>query len=105
VARLHQEADIRVEGAPRTLPMLDEGITAEESLSHREERESVPQRLERLGVTERTIVLLKFGLSGEPPMTFGKIGVRLGMPTTAVHRIAASAMRKLGGQSAAHPDH
>jgi RNA polymerase sigma factor (sigma-70 family) len=104
VVRLHQEAAIRVEGAPRSLPLLDEGVTAEESLSHREERESVPRRLERLGVTERTIVLLKFGLSGEPPMTFGQIGVRLGMPTTAVHRIAASAMRKLGGQSAAHHD-
>ena len=85
-----------VGGASPALLMLDEGVSAEESLSAREERESLPQRLERLGGSERSIVLLKYGFSGEPPMALEQIGERLGITLTEAQKHFASAMRKLG---------
>ena len=82
--------------------MLDEGISAEELLSAQEEQATVARRLERLGGMERAIVSLRFGLSGERPMTFDQIGGRLGLTTTEVQKHVSSAMRKLGRHNEAN---
>jgi RNA polymerase primary sigma factor len=105
VAQLQRAAADCGDGASRTLLMPDEGLTAEESLSAQEERESVSRRLQRLGVTERTVVLLKYGLAGEPPMTFQQIGGRLGMTAAAVQKVISAAMRKLGRRTDARDVH
>jgi RNA polymerase primary sigma factor len=102
VARLHKEAVNAREDLSLTLLMLDEGVSAEELLSAREEHESIARRLERLGGMERAIVSLRFGLSGEPPMTFDQISGRLGVTTTEVQKAVSSAMRKLGRHHATH---
>jgi RNA polymerase sigma factor (sigma-70 family) len=78
--------------------MLDEGTTAEDSLNEREERESVSRRLANIDATERAVVMLRFGMSGEMPLGLEQIGARLGMSTWAVERVLTSAMRKLGRQ-------
>ena len=96
VARLQKDEMSPVGAGPSALLMLDEGVSAEESLSAREEQESLSRRLERLGGTERSIVLLKYGFSGEPPMALEQIGDRLGVTLTEVQKQFASAMRKLG---------
>ena len=82
--------------------MPDEGVTAEETLTAREERESIARRLERLEGIESTIVTLKFGLSGEPPLSIVQIGNRLGVTSAAVQKAVESAMRKLGSHPKAY---
>jgi RNA polymerase primary sigma factor len=102
VARVQKETAFRPGGPSRTLLMMDAGTTAEETLADREERESVSRRLERLEGTERMIVFLRYGLSGEPPMSFEKIAGRLGMTATEVQKVFSIAMRKLGRPSRTH---
>lgn len=108
ITQAHRAAQLRkgaidcVDSPAACLLMLDEGATAEESLTEREERESITRRLERLEATERTVVLLKFGLSGEPPLGFEQIGGRLGMTMTAVQKAVATAIRKLGRHPEGH---
>lgn len=102
VARAHrverlQKQFIRLGDGPwRAISMVDPGSPPEEMLDDRDERESLSRRLEELGETERTIVMLKYGLLGEPPLSFEQIGDRLGLPTARVQRAASTAIRKLG---------
>jgi RNA polymerase primary sigma factor len=109
IAQAHRVAHIqkkdtadRWDSALRTALLLDGGITAEESLTAREERELLRRRLERLDANERAILALKFGLSGEPPLGIHQIGARLGMTATAVQKAVAMAMRKMGAHPLAH---
>lgn len=98
VAQLRQGAIECVDSPGASLLMLDGGTTAEETLTEREERESISLRVERLEETERTVVQLKFGMSGEPPMSFEQIGSRLGMSMAVVQKVITAAIRKLGRQ-------
>jgi RNA polymerase primary sigma factor len=68
----------------------------EESLAAREEQQSVSRRLERLGPTERAVIVLRYGLGGEPPMSLEQIRDRLGITRAAVVKLASSAIRELG---------
>lgn len=96
-----QKDDDRWEDAPaRSLLRLEDGATPVDALVEEEEQASVSRRLERLGVTERTIFVLKYGLAGEPPMSFERIGGRLGMSASAVQKRVARAIRKLSGHPA-----
>lgn len=88
------------EGPCRTIAMADPGSTPAEAFEERDEREAMMKRLNELGHGERTILLLKYGLSGEPPMSFEQIGGRLGISAVRVQRAATVAIRKLG-----HPPH
>jgi DNA-directed RNA polymerase sigma subunit (sigma70/sigma32) len=82
--------------------MLEDGGTPEDSPAAEEEQASVNRRLERVGVIERTMLVLKYGLAGEPPMNFEQIGGRLGMSATAVQKRVSRAMRKLSGHRETH---
>jgi RNA polymerase sigma factor (sigma-70 family) len=99
VARM-QKKDDSVNARARNLQMLADGGTPEDSLAAEEEQASVSRRLERLAVTERTMLVLRYGLAGEPPMNFEQIGGRLGMTASAVQKRVSKAMRKLSG----HPE-
>jgi RNA polymerase primary sigma factor len=100
VARIQKEDNDSDESGARGLHMLADGGTPEDSLAAAEEQASVNRQLARLGVTERTMLVLKYGLMGEPPMNFEQIGGRLGMSATAVQKRVSRAMRKLSG----HPE-
>jgi RNA polymerase primary sigma factor len=75
---------------------IDGGAGPHESLAAVEEQESVSRRLERLDVTERAVIVLKYGLGGEPPMSLDRIRDRLGITKAAVEKLAENAIRKLG---------
>jgi DNA-directed RNA polymerase sigma subunit (sigma70/sigma32) len=82
--------------------MADPSDTAEQTMTEREEWESIGRRLERLDGTERSIVILRYGLAGEPPMTFDQIADRLGLVAAAIPRSVAAAMRKLSAHPLTH---
>ncbi len=84
----------------RSISMADSGSTPAELFEDRDEREAILHRLDQLGRIDRAILTLRYGLSGEPPMSFQQIGDRLGLSSIRVQRAAAVAIRKLG-----HPQH
>jgi RNA polymerase primary sigma factor len=96
VERLQSQAVRRTDLRSPTLSILDESDTAEETLTAREEREAVSDRLGQLDEPGRTIVFLKYGLSGEPPMGFEEIARRLRLSIRAAQKTFAVAIRKLG---------
>jgi RNA polymerase sigma factor (sigma-70 family) len=61
------------------------------------------QRADLVGVlqdlpdTERTVITLRFGLSGEEPMTLERIGRRLGVTRERVRQVEAAGLRRLRG--------
>ena len=105
LARAHRVSQLDVEPtngddcASRTLLMLDERSSAEETLAEREERESLTRRFTRLDGKQRAMVEMRYGLAGEPPLSFDQIGGRLGMAPSAVHKAVSAALRKLGAIS------
>ena len=52
-------------------------------------------RIERLDARERTILVLRYGLEGESPLTLKEIGRRLGVTREWVRKIEVRAVRKL----------
>jgi RNA polymerase primary sigma factor len=96
VTRLQEQTPDGSEAASPALLMRDEGITAEDRLTAHEEKERVSRRLAGLEGPERAVVVFRFGLSGEPPMSFEQISDRVGITMAAVQKIASTALRKLG---------
>lgn len=65
------------------------------SLESADERADLFRRLERLDARERAILSLRFGLTGENPMTLKEVGKRLGVTREWVRKIEIRAVRKL----------
>jgi RNA polymerase sigma factor (sigma-70 family) len=74
----------------------DGGAPPYESLAAEEEQESVSRRLEGLEAKERTAIVLRYGLGGEPPLSLEQIRDRLGITKAAVAKLVSKAIRKLG---------
>jgi RNA polymerase primary sigma factor len=55
------------------------------------------RRMERLDSRERTVVVLRYGLNGERPLSGKETGSRLGISRESVRKIEQRAVRKLGG--------
>jgi RNA polymerase primary sigma factor len=53
-------------------------------------------RIERLDARERTILVLRYGLKGETPLTLKEIGRRLGVTREWIRKIELRAIGKLG---------
>ena len=60
-----------------------------------EERSALLGRLEMLDVRERTVLALRYGLEGEPPLTLKEIGRRLGVTREWVRKIELRAVSRL----------
>jgi RNA polymerase primary sigma factor len=73
----------------------DGGARPEESLADEEEQRSVSRRLERLEAKERAVIVLRYGLEGEPPLSLQQIRDRLGITRAAVEKLVSDAIRKL----------
>jgi RNA polymerase sigma factor (sigma-70 family) len=58
-------------------------------------REDLAGLLEDLPDQERTVVSLRFGLSGEPPLTLEAIGKRLGVTRERVRQVESAALLRL----------
>ncbi len=77
---------------------VDAGTPAEDSVVAEEEYESISRRLERLERVERTVIVLHYGLGGEPPLSLAQIRDRLGITKAAISKLFSVAIRKLGGR-------
>jgi len=101
IAQAHQVSRVYTDeggfGDDRTsvFRTLEGGVRPEDSLAAAEERESISRRLDRLGVTERAIIVLRYGLAGEPPMSVGQVADRLGLKAATVQRLGSLALQKL----------
>lgn len=73
----------------------DTQMSSEESVEAAEACTDVRRRLDRLDAREREVIVLRFGLGGQSPMTLKEIGKRLGVTREWVRKIEAKAVRKL----------
>ncbi len=69
------------------------------SLEADDERQGLMRRLARLDERERAVVVLRFGLEGEAPLTLREVGQRVGLTREWVRKIETRAVRKLGNRS------
>ena len=101
VARARRASQIRGEGAGdddsswSAEEASDEREAPEAALERSDDRRHLLRRMERLDDRERTIVTLRFGLSGDAPMTLKEVGRRLGVTREWVRKIEVRAVRKL----------
>jgi RNA polymerase primary sigma factor len=102
VARLMRESVVAEDGPRSAFRWRDDRLTHDEALAEEEERQWVFRRLERLAGPERAVVVLRFGLAGESPMSLSDIARRLGVTPDAVRKLAAEAIRKLGASREVH---
>jgi RNA polymerase sporulation-specific sigma factor len=94
---LNETIDVDRDGNPLTYIDV---ITCEESMSEEIERKITSDRAmtyirTRLSPRERTIILLRYGLSGKAPLTQREIADRLNISRSYVSRIEKSALEKL----------
>jgi RNA polymerase primary sigma factor len=71
--------------------------TSNEEVEIAEERDAIIRRLERLDARERDVIRLRFGLAGDPAMTFKQIGCHLRMTREGARKVVTRALAKLGG--------
>ncbi len=65
------------------------------SLEAADDARAISQKMDRLDDRERTILALRYGLTGELPVTLGEIGRRLHITREWVRKIELRAVRKL----------
>ena len=71
------------------------------SLEADDERQGLMRRLAELEERERAVVVLRFGLEGEAPLTLREVGQRVGLTREWVRKIETRAIRKLGHSTTA----
>jgi RNA polymerase primary sigma factor len=83
------------------LPSIDEVLTdgrassPDLQLAQRDALDQVLELLDQLEPREQKVLRLRYGLSGEEPMTLKDIGTRLGLTRERVRQIEVLALRKL----------
>jgi RNA polymerase primary sigma factor len=77
----------------------DDREAPDAALEAADDRRELLGRLDRLDDRERTIVLLRFGLEGNAPMTLKEVGRRLGVTREWVRKIEVRAVKKLDGEA------
>jgi RNA polymerase sigma factor (sigma-70 family) len=95
-ARVQMDETESEDGRSLSLWMLEGGGLPEDSLVAEEERAWAFRRLECLGANERTIVVLRYGLASEAPMSLEQIGSRLSMTAGTVQKLFTQALQRLG---------
>jgi RNA polymerase primary sigma factor len=94
--QLKFESNITIDACWRSLLGSDDRDDSPHLLLERgDELETLWARLERLDAREQTILILRYGLKGESPLTLKEIGRRLGITREWVRKIEVRAMRKL----------
>ena len=71
------------------------------SLEADDERQILMRRLATLDERERAVVVLRFGLEGEAPLTLREVGQRVGLTREWVRKLETRAVRKLGHSTTA----
>jgi RNA polymerase primary sigma factor len=79
-----------------TFLTIDGRASHERAVEEAEERAHVLRRLDLLEGRERAVVVLRYGLAGEPPMSLTEIGRQLDMTPEMAQKIAMATIWKLG---------
>ncbi len=102
VAKAHQARHLKLEsriGGEVALSSSQQSTNLHEPVGEmmetNEERARLLNRLERLDPRERTVVVLRYGLEGEHPMTLKEVGRRLGITHEWVRKIELRVIQKL----------
>ena len=74
----------------------------EADLETKEQIQVMKRRLSQLDPRERTIIGLRFGLDGQPPLTLREVGAQLGITREWVRKIEQRAVSKLDGSDTSH---
>jgi RNA polymerase primary sigma factor len=94
--QLKLESTMSVAGGWRSALGSNGSYTSHDALLEAgDEWEILWSRMERLDSRERTILILRYGLEGESPLTLKEIGRRLGVTREWVRKIEIRAVRKL----------
>ena len=79
----------------------DPGPTPEEEVMITNRREVIARYLQKyLSPRERKVIILRFGLNGDRPMTFEEIGREYNITRERIRQVEAKALRKLRFQFA-----
>ena len=78
--------------------LADISLSPERLESLRSDQAGLLKILDDLSLNERTVLRLRFGLTGEDPMTLEAIGNRLGLTRERVRQIEASGLERLRGR-------
>jgi len=72
-------------------------------LEQEDERRSMLERMAKLDGRERTILMLRYGLAEDEPLTLKEVGRRLGITREWVRKIETRAIQKLNGEEMEEP--
>jgi RNA polymerase primary sigma factor len=110
VAKAHQARQLKLESSVavgagwQSVSGSDDRDTSPDALLEAgDEWDILWGRIERLDVRERTILVLRYGLEGETPLTLKEIGRRLGVTREWVRKIEVRAVRKLDNHYEGEP--
>lgn len=74
------------------------GETPEATVLQDDEIKTIHKLLDAIDEREATVLRLRFGLDGKPPLTLKQIGAEIGLTRERVRQIEAEALRKLNSQ-------
>lgn len=102
ISRARRASQLRLEntftdrdGAWSPEDSMDCTMSPEAALEVRDENAEILRRMERLDERERLVLTLRYGLTGEPPLTLKEIGLRIGVTREWVRKIEIKAMARL----------
>lgn len=92
---LPQTGQAGAEGSLEDLLADHPGREPSDGLAHQEELRHVLQQLGQLTARQAAVLRLRFGLSGEEPLTLQQVGDRLGLTRGRVRQIERDALQEL----------
>lgn len=80
------------------LDVVPDDFLIEEDCEGREEAGRLRKLVEQLPARQRQVILLRYGLTGQPPLTQQQVADLLGISRSYISRIEKAAVEKLRGQ-------
>ena len=88
----------RDSGTLTILDTLQDDFVLNENLELREELQRLRGLVDRLQGRERQVILLRYGMAGQPPMTQNEVATVLGVSRSYISRLEKRAVEMLRSQ-------